>query len=198
MTKIRTINLLDQVRSLLTTIQWTLLSNLIHSYDEHNALAIAKDFVKDINCFYPKLRYKIDKIKTLEIVTVICQPTESFILSNHNFNSLPHHDRSILLHGIVDKISCLSVCLIVHESGLIDISAFRNGMEATYDPVPFEITVNIISSLNQDANLIKLLLSILAFCTSNCTTSSEKTSLKYLADIRSFLNVQNMLYAEVL
>ncbi|CAF4835342.1 unnamed protein product [Rotaria sp. Silwood1] len=195
--ELTTINLLDQDRSLLTTDQWTLLSNLIHSYDEHNALTVAKDFAKDLNSSHPKLRFKIDANKTVKIITILCQATEPFIQSNHHFASLPQHDRSIILRGTVDNVSCLGAALILRQSQLITNSGFRNGLEITYGTIPYYLSMNLISSLDQDCDLVKLSLSVLAFCTSSCAIFNNNTSLMYLTDIQSFLNIQNM-YAEVI
>ncbi|CAF1208114.1 unnamed protein product [Rotaria sordida] len=194
--KLPTLNLLDQDRSLLTTDQWNLLSNLIHSYDEHNALTFAKNFVNEINSLHPKLRFKIDSAKTVEISKILCQTAEPFIQSNHHFASLPLHNRSIILRGTVYNISCLGASLTVRESGLIESSAYRHGLEITYGTIPYNLSLNMILSLDQDFDLVKLSLSIFAFCTSGCILYDENTSPIRLTDIQSFLSIQNM-YAEI-
>ncbi|CAF5002734.1 unnamed protein product, partial [Rotaria sp. Silwood1] len=43
--------------------EWILLSNLIPSYDEHNALEIAQNNMKELDSSHPKLRFKIDSNK---------------------------------------------------------------------------------------------------------------------------------------
>ncbi|CAF1436923.1 unnamed protein product [Rotaria sordida] len=168
--KLPTLNLFDQDRSLLTTDQWALLSNLIHSYDKHNALVVAKDFAQSINNLHPRQRFKVNAIKVVEIVIILCQTTEPFIRSNHDFASLFHHDYSVVLRGAIENVSCLGVALIFRQSGLTEDSAFRNGMEITYDPIPYNLTLNMVSALNQDFNLVKLSLSIFAFCTKKYNT----------------------------
>ncbi|CAF2676467.1 unnamed protein product [Rotaria sp. Silwood2] len=195
--KLKTLNLLHQDHSLLTTDQWNLLSNLIHSYDEHNALTVATNFAKDFNSLHPKLRYKIDSNKIIEIATIFLQATEPFIQSNHHFASLSYHDRSIVLCGAVDNVSCLGGAFLLRQSELITNSAFCHGIEITYGTIPYNLSLNLISSLDQDVDLVKLSLSIFAFCTNSCTLFNEKnSSLMYLTDIKSFLSIQNM-YAEV-
>ncbi|CAF1371125.1 unnamed protein product [Rotaria sordida] len=150
-----TLNLFDQDRSLLTTDQWALLSNLIHSYDKHNALVVAKDFAQSINNLHRRQRFKVNAIKVVEIVIILCQTTELFIRSNHDFASLFHHDYSVVLRGTIENVSCLTVALIFRQSGLTEDSAFRNDMEITYDPIPYNLTLNMVSALNQDFNLVK-------------------------------------------
>ncbi|CAF4226227.1 unnamed protein product, partial [Rotaria sordida] len=118
--KLPTLNLLDQDRSLLTTDQWTLLSNLISSYDEYNALVVAKDFVQSINNLHPRPRFNVNATKVVEIVIILCQTTEPFIRSNHDFASLFHHDYSIVLRGAIENVSCLGVALIFRQSGLTE------------------------------------------------------------------------------
>ncbi|CAF2637965.1 unnamed protein product [Rotaria sp. Silwood2] len=195
--KLITLNLLERDQSLLTIDQWILLSNLIHSYDEHNALAVVKKFATNINHLHPKLRYKIDSATTIEVSTIICQSSETFVQSNHDINSLPVHDRSIVLRGAVDNISCLGGPWILRQSELIENSAFRNGLEITYGSIPYQLTLKVISSLDQNMDLIKLTLSLFAFCTSNCTVFGKNASFLFLTDMKSVLNIQNI-YAEAI
>jgi len=185
-----TINLLEQDQSLLNTDQWTLLSNLIHSYDEHNALPVGKAFMKELESLHPKLRFKIEPKKIVEIVTVFYQATEPFIQSNRDFASLPLHDRSVVLRGAIDNVSCLGGGFIIRESGLITNLAFRQGLENTFGTVPYKFTLTAISLLDEDINLVKLTLSLFAFCTSSCTVFNENSSFMYAELIWKYLLYQ--------
>ncbi len=156
-------NLLDQDHSTLTTDQWTLLSNLIHSYDEHNGLAAAKEFAKELDSLHPKLRFKLDSKKVVEIVTTICQTTEAFLQSNQHFASLSSTDHSIVLHGAVDNVSCLGGTFLLRLSGLADHPAFQNGLEITYGLIPYQWSLKLVATLNEAADLIKLTLAIFAY-----------------------------------
>ncbi|CAF1101538.1 unnamed protein product [Rotaria sordida] len=195
--QISTLNLLEQDRSLLNSDQWTHLSNLIHCYDEHNVLPAAKDFLKELDSLQPKLRFKIDSKRILDIITIICQTIEPFIQSNHDFASLPLHHRSIVLRGSVENVGCLSTCFIMRQSGLITNSAFCNGLEITYGTLPYNLSLNLTSLLDPDVNLVKLTLALLAFCPSNCTLFNENASPSHLIDIQAFLHIQNS-YAELI
>jgi len=168
---------------------------MINSYDEHSALLIAKDFIKELEGLHPKLRFKIDSKKIVELVTIFYQATEPFIQSNHDFASLPLHDRSIVLRGAIDNVSCLGGGLIMRQSGLITNLAFRQGLENTFGTVPYNLALILISQLDQDINLVKLTLSLFAFCTSSCTLFDENTS--SITDYQAFLRIQNM-YAAVI
>jgi len=182
---------------MLSTNQWILLSNLIHSYDEHNALPIAKDYVKELDSLHPKLRFKIDTKKTVEIITIVYQATESFIQSNNDFTSLSLNDRSIALRGAVDNVSCLSGCFLLRQSGLITNLAFRQGLEKTYGTVPYTLTLTAISLLDQDINLVKLALALFAFCASSCTLFEENNLFMPITDNQALLHIQNI-YAELI
>ncbi len=177
--------------------QWTLLSNLIHSYDEHNALRVVKDFMKELESLPPKLRFKIDSKKVVEITTVFYQATEPFILSNHDFASLPLHDRSIVLRDVVDNVSCLGGGFLLRQSELITNLAFRQGLENTYGTIPYNLTLTTISLLDQDINLVKLTLSLFAFSTNSCTLFNENMTSRYITDNQALLRIQNM-YAELI
>jgi len=55
-----TLNLLDQDKSSLTTNQWTLINNLINSFDMNRSLPLARRFLAEHpNNALPKLRFKI-------------------------------------------------------------------------------------------------------------------------------------------
>jgi hypothetical protein len=153
--------------------------------------------MKELESLHPKQRFKIDSKKVVEIVTIFYEATEPFIQSNRDFASLSVHDRSIVLHSVVDSVSCLGGGFLLRQTGLITDLAFRQGLEATFGTIPYTLTLTAISLLDQDINLVKLTLSLFAFCTSSCTLFNEKTKLMYITDNQAFLRIQNM-YAELI
>ena len=145
----------------------------------------------------PKLRFKISSKEILEFSTVLYQQTEPFIRSNHHFASLPIEDRSIVLHSAADSVSCLGGGFLLRESGLITNCAFREAAENTFGRIPFSLTLTTISLLDQDTDLVKLTLSLLAFTTSSCTIFNENTPFSSVNDYQSLLQIQNI-YAEAI
>ncbi len=192
-----TLNLLEKDQSLLSTDQWTQISNLIHSYDEHSSLAIIKNYMNEFDRLPPKLRFKINIEKIYEIVTIVYQATETFIRSNQDFASLSSDDRSIVLHGAVDNLSCLGGGFLLRESGLITYLPFLQGLEQAYGTIPYNLTLTVISLLDQDINLVKLTLALFAFCTSTSTIFNENSSLIYIKNHQNILHIQNV-YAELI
>jgi hypothetical protein len=191
------LNLLQHDNSSLSTDQWTLLSNLVHSYDGHNALPIANNFMKEINSLHPKLRLKIDLNKFDGIITSIYQSIEPFIQSNQDFKSIPIEDRSIVMRGAIDNVTCISGSYILRQSELINNAGFCNALETSYGSIPFNFTVKLNTLLDGNVNIVKLTLSIFAFCASSCTLFDQNSSVTYLKDNKSLLRVQNM-YAELI
>lgn len=190
-------NLLDKDQSILTNEQWNLLSNLIHSYDETSALPIAKNFIQELDSKPAKIRFKITVEQVMELSNLFYQRTEPFILSNQDFHSLPIDDRSIVLHGAIDSVSCLGGGFLLRQSGLIENAAFCQGLELTFGSIPFNFTKTILSLLDENDDLVKLALALLAFSTSNCTIFNENTSTSFVKDYRSVLRIQDI-YAEAI
>ena len=153
--------------------------------------------MKELDSLHPKLRFKIGPNKIVEICTPLYQVAELFVQSNQHFTLLPIHDRSIILRSALENISCLGGSFVLRQSGLITNLAFRNALEITYGTMSYNFTLDLISLLDQDINLVKLTLSIFTFCTSNCTLFNENNLLKYLKNKQSLLHVQN-LYAELI
>ena len=177
--------------------QWIHISNLIHSYDEHCALPVAQTYMKELDSLPLKLQFKVDLNKTLQLIKTFYDAVEPFIRSNHDFTSLPIRDRSIVLHGGIDNVSCLSGGFIVRQSGLITNAVFRQGLEKIYGTIPFNLSLTMVSLIDQDINLVKLTLALFTFCTSNCTIFNENVPLEYITSYQAFLRIQNM-YAELI
>jgi hypothetical protein len=144
-----------------------------------------------------KLRFKIDTEKVYAIGRTFYQATEPFIRSNQDFALLPSDDRSIVLHGAVDNLTCLGGGFFLRESCLITRLDYCQGLEKAYGTIPYNLTLNLISLLDQDVNLVKLTLALFAFCTSNCTFFNENNSLIYIKNYRAVLHIQNV-YAELI
>ncbi|UJR24087.1 hypothetical protein I4U23_027054 [Adineta vaga] len=195
--KVRSLNLLDNDQSLLTNEQWILLTNLIHSYDERNIVLAGKEFLNELDRSHPKLRFRMSSKRILEICGLIYKQTEPFIRSNRDFNSLSNYDRSIVLRGAVDNVSCLAGSFILWQSGLILDSAICKALENAFGSTAFNLTLLQIPLLDQDIYTMKLILCLFAFCTINCTLYDEKCCLTYLEDYRTVLLIENC-YAEIL
>ena len=158
MIKLTTLNLLERDQSLLSTDQWTHISNLIHSYDEHNALPIGKQFMKEIESILTELFFQIDSNKIVELVTIFYQATEPFIQANRDLTTLSIDDRSIVLRGAIDNVSCLGGGFLLRQTGLITNPYFCQGLENTFGTIPYNLILTAISLLEQDINLVKLTL----------------------------------------
>ena len=185
------LNLLERDQSLLTNEQWSLLSNLIHSYDEHSALPVARNFMNELDRKPAKIRFKIRVEEVGELCTFFYQQSEPFIRSNEDFALLPVNDRSVVLHNAIENVSCLGSGFLLRQSGLIANSAFCQGLENTFGSIPFNFTLRAISLLDEDVNLVKLTLSLFAFCTSGCTVFDKNSSFSYVKDYRALLRIQD-------
>jgi hypothetical protein len=153
--------------------------------------------MKELESLPLKLRFKIDSKKVIEMIGIFHQATKLFIQANHDFDLLPVDDRSIVLHGAIDNVSCLSGGFLLRQSGLITNLAFCQGLENTYGNIPYNLTLIIISLIDQDIILVKLTLSLFAFCTTSCTLFDKNNSISYIKDNQSVLRIQNM-YAELI
>ncbi|CAF1312769.1 unnamed protein product [Adineta ricciae] len=195
--QIRPLNLLNYDSSLLDSDQWALMRNLVHSYDERHAIQAGKEFVQELDRTHPKLRYRMSSKRILEICGLIYKQTEPCIRANRDFHTLSSHDRSIVLRGAVDNVSCFAGGFILWNSGLIIDSAVRKALENAFGTMAFNLTLLQISLLDQDLYTIKLTLALVAFCASNCTSYDGDCSTNHLRDPQKILSIENK-YSELL
>jgi len=187
-----TLNLLQSDTSLLTTSQWTLLSNLIHGYNESNLLLIGQHLTNVSNALQStKVIYQ-----TLmeEYMATIYTTTGIYLRSNDDLCKLSSNDRSILLRSAADSVACLGFEFVSHQSHLFACETFLNVIETMYGKHPVTLHLWAMKFIDQDFVLIKLGISLFAVTKCTCLFSTDVST--EFSNASAILEIQNK-YAEV-
>ena len=173
----------------LTANQWTLLSNLIYSYDETKLLSIAQKITngQDGEITDPTLAE--------EFFMKAYETCGAYLRSNSDISTLSSDDRSDFLRNTANNVLCLGTVLCYNLSQLCNCKYFINVCTNVYGEKAVTMARQVLKFIDSDIVISKLALSIFAFCSNNIVYSSNITmnTLNTLAIFR----IQNT-YVEVL
>lgn len=192
--EIPTLNLLRSDQSRLTIDQWTLLSNLVHCYDEYSGFSIAQRFIRQQNELPPKMRFKLAALS--EYLTSMLCTGQLLYERNADFISLCSHDRSILLHNTMKYVSGLGSCIITRHIRVLDDPAMYKSIESMYGSTALANGIRAVDQLDSDTIFIKLALALLAFSTFNYTYYTN-TPPNNLINVKAILYIQDT-YTELI
>jgi hypothetical protein len=174
--------------------QQNLLSNLIHRYEEYNALSHIQQFIQKQTSLPIKLRFKVASIDGL-FESILSGIIELFFKSNNDFLSLSSHDRSILLRCAMENARSFAAVLVFRQAQLFDQPDISKSIETIYGSIVMNLTKRLLNEVDRDITFVKLGIAMFAFSTTNCA-SYTNVGLDYLKNIKDILRIQNM-YAEV-
>jgi len=182
------LNLLQSDQSLLTTSQWTLLSNLCNGYNESKLFSLGQRLIDthDVNANYQTL--------VQEFIASIYETTGTYLRSNDDFYKLSSDDRSIMIHNAADNVSCISGVFIIHHFHLLDLDEFLNVMIRMYGNRSEDIHFWAIRFIDPDIVLIKLAFALFAFSENTYLYTSNISEV--LTNPINILEIQNK-YAEI-
>jgi hypothetical protein len=169
--------------SILTTNQWTLLSNLISNYDERKLISMAE-----------QLMTNYDQTLAKEFLMKIYETSEIYIRSNSDFRTLSSDDRSVFLRNIVENVQCLSTVISWHQSQIYNSQSFINIHIDFYGENSVTMIRRILKFIDPDIIIAKLILSLFAFSNHVSIFSSHMTIKPF--NTLAIFQIQNR-YAEV-
>ena len=183
-------NLLDHDNSSLDYDQWTLLSNLIHNYQESKLLFICEKMLDESGSLG-----MINPTTFQDSVTCFYETAGNSLLSNVDIVRLSSDDRSILLHSAATNVTCIGGQSIYYHSQLINCNLCWKYLDQIYGKIP--VDYKRWSSGLVDPNLIICKLSIPVFALStNSRIFCRKINGEY-RNLKQVLKIQDK-YAEVL
>ncbi|CAF1092799.1 unnamed protein product [Adineta ricciae] len=188
-----TVNLLRSDQSTLTTKQWTLLSNLLHCYDEHSGVENALQFRHEQIRFPLRLRYKLTS--TTDFVTLNMARMQQMFEKNVDFRSIGCSDRSILLRNTVKHTECIGATFALYQAGLLHDPLFYQTTATIFGVDIMLKILQLIEIFDSDATFVKLILVITAFSTTKYTVYSGRAC-NELADSKSVLRIHDS-YLEI-
>ncbi|CAF1104012.1 unnamed protein product [Adineta ricciae] len=188
-----TVNLLRSDQSTLTTNQWTLLSNLLHCYDEYSGVENALQFRHEQRCFPLRLRYKLTS--TTEFVTLNMTRMQQMFEKNDDFRSIRCCDRSILLRNTVKNTECIGATFALYQAGLLHDPLFYQTTATIFGVDIMLKILHLIESFDSDATFVKLVLVIIAFSTTKYTVYPD-WACNELTDSKRILQIHDS-YLEI-
>ncbi|CAF0853164.1 unnamed protein product [Adineta steineri] len=156
--KLSILNSLKPDHSLLTTSQWTLLSNLYNSYDESQLSLLGKSLVDTHNSLQP-MNATYQKLVENYLLSLY-ETAGRYLRSNDDICKLSFTDRSILLRNAADNISCMASIFIARHFGLFSLDSFLKIITAMYGNGAVSHTLWTMKFVNLDIVIFKLALSL--------------------------------------
>ena len=169
-------SLLESDKSLLTSNQWTLLSNLLNCYNDYKLLLYGQRLMDACN----NLQFTniIDPILIGEYLSSIYDTTGIYLHSNYDICQLPFDDRTILLRGAANNVASTIAAFGATYFHLLSLEPILNIMLNMYGRRIVDIHRWAMKFLDPDIVLIKLAISIFAL---------SETTYSYLPDISTHL-----------
>ncbi len=190
-------NLLCNDRSSLSRSDWTLISNVVHAFDNFIPIKETQQTIESLSGLSSSISLDVSNI--LSMFTTFYTSTESFIGSSADFQVLTVAEKSSLyqrnLHGVLH----LCATFIFRLCGMFDSSKNDKIILSIYGYDIFQKTKRIALQLDYDLTIIKLILFIFAF-SSNCYMIDENENMlddKLLFGTFRLFGSQNV-YVEVL
>ncbi|CAF4933113.1 unnamed protein product, partial [Rotaria sp. Silwood1] len=187
-----TLNLLRKDQSLLTSNQWTLLTNLFHCYKESQILPFSQRLIDTHDVL--QSNYVIYQALVDDFLGSIYKTVEAYLCSNDDFRKLSSNDRSIMLRSAADNLCCMSGAFIMHHCHLYGLDAFLNVMNVKFGKSAMDIHIWARKFVDPDIVLVKLSISLFAFSENTCCYYSNSSN--DLTNPIDILDIQNK-YAEV-
>ena len=187
-------NLLQSDQSLFSTSEWTLLSNLIHIYQETKLLAVGQQLLALGNSM--ESTPLIYEQRVLHFLSSIYQTSGDYLHANGDLRQLSSNDRSVILRSAADNVTCIGAIFAIHQCRLFDLDMFTKAMNTTYGERTVELHRQAAKFIDTDLVLIKLALSLFAVSELTSFYSPSSSSSTTFTDTRAILRIQNK-YAEV-
>ncbi|CAF1305677.1 unnamed protein product [Adineta steineri] len=146
--------------SLLTTSQWTLLSNLYNSYDESQVSLISKSIVDTHNSLQPMNVTYERLVESFSSCTY--ETTGRYLCLNDDICKLSFSDRSIVLRNAANNVPCMASSFIGRHFGLFSLDSFLKIVTAMYGNGAVSLTIWTLKFVNLDIVIFKLALSLFA------------------------------------
>jgi hypothetical protein len=197
---IHSLDLLQNDRSLLTTEQWSYLSNIINLYDIISPVINVRNILKQEFIYPMKIQHKIAVNNMSTIMSSMYEGILPFIERLSHFKSLTLNDRSALMERNIKNAGGYSGIVICRDSEFCSSSTFKIGFSSVYGLTIMDNAIKINNRADHDSTLIKLLIPTLIFSTGSdiCILTNEKEiEYRLFSNIKYILNIQNF-YCEIL
>ncbi|CAF0772471.1 unnamed protein product [Rotaria sordida] len=200
------IDLLKNDRSLLTTEQWSYLSNLINLFNIKFPVSDIHHLLEDQSKYPMKMRLKMATTNMLLIISTMYQGVLPFIKNLSHFQTLSLNDQSALIKRNTRNIGGYSGIVISRDVDIHSSPIFKTGFPLIYGSKIMDNAIKIYKNADNDGTLIKLLMPVLVFSTAcdiivmdenNNKVNVSTDEYRLLSNEKKILDIQNF-YTEIL
>ena len=158
-------NLFYNDRSLLTTSQWTLLSNVFHAYERFNPISTYNCILETLSSSPYKTRFDTTGISK----TTSCAFTslQSFISSTPDFQVLSLNEQQSLLKRNLHGMGPFATSIAFHDTNFFQNFKCYSGFLEFYGSETTIQEEHLINQLDLDSALLRFILLVISF-SSNC------------------------------
>ena len=174
-------------------MQWNLLSNLVHYFDEYSGYSFIEAYIRHQNTLPPKTRYRYASVKNLS--TSLLTNIQLVFEKNRDFLFLSPFCPSTALPATTQCTLSIGSLLALRKHHLFDNELLYRSVQMIFLPSSVVSTRWIMDQLDSDEIFVKLVLAIIAFSTNNSIVHTQSVSID-LVDMKTMSSVQNM-YVEL-
>lgn len=168
-TSIAPLDLISTDRSLLNSMDWRILSNVIHAVDKFSVIPMMRQMISD------SYTMKSDLHQSFDLFASFYTSVRSFVNSTADFRVLITDEQRALydrnLHGLFNY----SGTFMLRDAGMFDNARNESLIVPLYGEEIVRQAKRLIERLDSDSSLIKLMHMIFAFST-NCYTVNANRS----------------------
>lgn len=178
---IPTLDLLHNDRSLLTTNQWSLLSNVINAVNDQSPTSMIIDTMARQSAYPSKLRLKIAIDDLKQITGALYLSAGTLMKTMPEFMNMSINDQSALVERNIRCVGGFSGILVLRDADVCTNPYYHNASISTYGSELTHQVTRIVSHADIDGTLIKLMLSVLAMstCSDHIDLNPENDGSKY-------------------
>ena len=161
------LGLLNADRSNLSSIEWTLFSNVVHSYDRISPVKSIHQMIACQSKLPLKIRSKLAQDFVPNLIISFYTSLQSYMKCTKEFQALTDVEQICIYQRNFHSTSNLIGQLILHESGLFDNPTYLYAFASLYDTEVLQQAHAIVKRLDCNSTLVKVFLVVISF-SSNC------------------------------
>ncbi|CAF0732673.1 unnamed protein product [Adineta steineri] len=196
------LDLLQNDRSLLTTDQWNVLSNIIHAYDNTSPVSNIIDILTAQSTFPLKIRMKIVADRFLNVISSVFHSFGEFIRKLPQFSALQTNTKIELIQRHFRTVGEFGSIFVLREAKIYSSPIYKNFFNIHYGSEIHEQFLRIADQQELDGTIIKLFIAAIIFST--CTDVVQPTNsyhnnneIYLSSNIKHLMNIQDI-YVEII
>ena len=175
----------------MTTEQWTLLSNIVHAYDQQNIVFKMKEALKHESSLPIKLRAKPSGAANILFQSI--QSAQKLLQECPHFHTLQLGTRRALMKNNLIFTGSVNAMMIGHEVDLWNNGDYGMSLDALFGPGSFEKYLSVPKRMDPNGILFKMILFAIGFSSNySIITTNQSMGTSRSFDSVSMLQIQDI------